>query len=907
MTARSHLSTAGLLRRQFLAGPGASIAVAVLVLVAAFLAIAVPRAVAALHTAALAEQLAALPADELDLTTETRAHPDAGPSASGTTLDDDVDAVWGHQEELLTGIRDALPQPLRGITGAPLASLVMGPVRAVVPGATPSSPVYRVLPGFDPRFREHAVLTSGDWPAPVDGPLDGTAAVEIVLADAVAERMEWELGEERFIGFGAVNQPLRLVGTIAPADADAGFWTHVPTALEPSVVDNGLAPPEITAAAFVDATAWTAFSQVNLPVIMQAWIPCCPNASPPTRPRGSWASSASSRAACRRSAPANAVGWVSTVGEVGFLSGLGAALGEAAVAAAASDAVLATIASGPIGVMIAVLVLGARVVFERRRAGLELAAARGASVGQLRGILAMEGLAIGVPAAIVGGAVGMLAVDADAGAGGWLLAAAFAVTPAVLLVASAPALSPLRRARADLGGAGRGRFRWIGELLVVLLAAAAVVLLLRRGLATSAAQTGVDPLLAAVPLLLSLVACIVVLRLYPIPLARLVRATAARPGLVPFLGSARALRDPSAGLVPVLAVVVGVSVAVFSVGAARHRARRHRPLGGRAGRGGCRGLRPAVHARAARRVPRGARASRRSRPSTRPAGRSSAIDGRQRSTTLIVIDTAEMRAVQAGRADATPLPEALAATPAATACPCCSRRLVDGLVASADDVGARRRAVPGRRPSSTSTTAYSPRGDWVLMDRAERRAVHRHARAAGRARATSRRARMSQRSPPRSPTIAGAGRDRGHARRASPRSSPRDRPRGLVTALVAAIVLASLLTALAIVLTLVVGPPGARAAAAAARPRSASVAAASGRSWPGRSAPVAVVAVVGRRAARRRAAVRRAAGRRPARVHRRRRPAGRRVRPVADHGRARGLGARRPRSRPPRHPASATA
>ena len=170
MTARSHLSTAGLLRRQFLAGPGASVAVAVLVLVAAFLAIAVPRAVAALHTAALAEQLAALPANELDLTTETRAYPDAGPSASGTTLDDDVDAVWGRQEA--AGLpASAMPFPSRcaGITGAPLASLVMGPVRAVVPDATPSSPVYRVLPGFDPRFREHAVLTSGDWPAPVDG------------------------------------------------------------------------------------------------------------------------------------------------------------------------------------------------------------------------------------------------------------------------------------------------------------------------------------------------------------------------------------------------------------------------------------------------------------------------------------------------------------------------------------------------------------------------------------------------------------------------------------------------------------------------------------------------------------------------------------------------------------------
>ncbi|BDZ55609.1 hypothetical protein GCM10025870_26820 [Agromyces marinus] len=55
-----------------------------------------------------------------------------------------------------------------------------------------------------------------------------------------------------------------------------------------------------------------------------------------------------------------------------------------------------------------------------------------------------------------------------------------------------------------------------------------------------------------------------VLRAYPIPLTFLVGRMARRTGLVPFLGAARALRDPAAGLVPVLAVVVGTSVAVAS-------------------------------------------------------------------------------------------------------------------------------------------------------------------------------------------------------------------------------------------------------------------------------------------------------------------------------------------------------
>ena len=109
---------------------------------------------------------------------------------------------------------------------------------------------------------------------------------------------------------------------------------------------------------------------------------------------------------------------------------------------------------------------------------------------------------------------------------------------------------------------------------------------------------------------------------------------------------------------PVLAVVVGVSVTVFSS-----------VLLGTVTSG--------VEAAAAHRV--GADASVAGTPLTRtarrdrdvpgvdaiapvysPRGTSVSIDGRERTSTLVVVDVAEMRAVQDGRADATPLPAALA-------------------------------------------------------------------------------------------------------------------------------------------------------------------------------------------------------------------------------------------------------
>ncbi|MEF3403386.1 FtsX-like permease family protein [Agromyces sp. CCNWLW203] len=804
---RSRLSAAGLLRRQFFAGPVASIMLALLVTAGALLATAVPRAVAAMHTAALEQSLAEFPAREIDVLTSSRNLPELGASSGGTSLDPEIDAVWGAQEQRMLDIRDDMPGLLARVTGEPLTALVAGPTKASVPGAASGSTSYQLFTAFDPRIREHIALTGGEWPATLTGPVPGDSPLEIVLADAVAEEMEWELGEDRSIPIGTTPHDVRLVGTFAATDADDGFWTHLPqVALEPSVAYTPGGYIEITGLGFADPVSWTALQESNLPTSMDAWFPTMPD-----RIRAAESAELvtqlgefTSRVFVLGSGSWEY--WFATVGEVAFTSGLTDALNEAAAAASASDAVLATIASGPIGVMVAVLVLGARVVFERRRTGLELAAARGASPGQLRGILALEGLAIGVPAAIVGGLLGSLLVAADAGAGGWAVAALFALVPAVLLVAAEPGLSPLRRARADLGRPSSGRLRWMAELLVAVLAITAVVLLYRRGLATSAAATGVDPLLAAVPLLLSLLACLVVLRVYPIPLAMLVRRTARRVGLVPFLGSARALRDPSAGLVPVLAVVVGVSVAVFSsvlLGTVQSGVERaaDAQVGADAAVGGTPftleqlGDFEAVPGVAAIAPVYSAKATK------------VTADGRSRSSTLIVIDTEEMRQVQQGRDGATPLPAGLDANDADDVPVLLSKTVADFVsgadTAELDGEGFDSLGVVDGR------TAFSPRSNWVLMDAANakpftatlvpRTVLVRFDDGTSAAAAEEITTALA----------AIAGDDAVIVTPDELLAELRERPttQGLVISLVVAIVLASLLTALAIVLTLVVGRP----------------------------------------------------------------------------------------------------
>ena len=478
MTARhhSHLSSAGLLRRQFLAAPVASILLALLVLAGALLATAVPRAVAAMHTTALGERLDEYPARELDVLNSTRGQPGLGPSASGTTLPEDVDDVWGGHEERLSDIRSVMPEPLAAVTGDPLTVLFSGPSNALPEGAAGGGIAYQLFTGFDPRLREHVTLTSGEWPevlvgSPASDPEidDGFAGppppvptdepIEIVFAEPVADEMGWKLGEVRTLAVGAERQGVRLVGTFDAVDPDDGFWTHVPVALEPSVAFSPDGSLRITGLGFADPNSWAAYVQTQAQSTMDSWFPTLPD-----RVRAD--QSAELRAAVDEfTSEAYPLGpgfgdfAFSTVGDVTFSSGLSEALESAAIAAGATDAVLATVASGPIGVMVAVLLLGARVVFERRRTGLELAAARGASDGRLRGILALEGLVIGVPAALLGGALGMILVPADAGSGGWIIAVVFALTPLALLVASVPALSPLRRARADVRVRGGGRHR----------------------------------------------------------------------------------------------------------------------------------------------------------------------------------------------------------------------------------------------------------------------------------------------------------------------------------------------------------------------------------------------------------------------------------------------------------------
>lgn len=238
---------------------------------------------------------------------------------------------------------------------------------------------------------------------------------------------------------------------------------------------------------------------------------------------------------------------------------------------------LATVEIGLLVAALAVVGLLAALVADRRREAIALARSRGASSTQVLAAQAAEAILLAAPVAGAAYLLASLVVDGRAGPLPAVSVAAFVAATAALFVALAagPAARavPLE-AREDAAARLPSPRRLAVEGLVVVLSLLGVQLLRRRGL-SGGEDGGVDPYLAAVPVLLALAAGVVALRGYPLPLALLSRLAARRRDLVPALGTRRVARRPGATGIPLLVVVLAISVAVFAAVEAKTIARGH--------------------------------------------------------------------------------------------------------------------------------------------------------------------------------------------------------------------------------------------------------------------------------------------------------------------------------------------
>ncbi|MFB7285697.1 FtsX-like permease family protein, partial [Actinacidiphila glaucinigra] len=241
--------------------------------------------------------------------------------------------------------------------------------------------------------------------------------------------------------------------------------------------------------------------------------------------------------------------------------GLAERLGPFVAERTAAQPLILVAAVGVGTVAVVVLLMAAGLSANRRRAEFTLLRARGISMSALTGRLLAESAVVAVPSAAAGLALALFLLPTERASLAVWSATAVAVlaTVSLPLRAAATARRPRPGQREDIVAARPSRRRTVAELAVVLVVTGAVVALRQRG----TADGGADILTAAAPVLLAVVTALVLLRLYPWPVRLLARPFARLNGAVLHLGLARAGRAPSTTALPLLAVLVALTVTSF--------------------------------------------------------------------------------------------------------------------------------------------------------------------------------------------------------------------------------------------------------------------------------------------------------------------------------------------------------
>jgi putative ABC transport system permease protein len=217
---------------------------------------------------------------------------------------------------------------------------------------------------------------------------------------------------------------------------------------------------------------------------------------------------------------------------------------------------------------LAVLLLAARMVAMRRSAEITVIRARGGSLWQIAVGTGRDAALLCVPAAVIAAVLAIVLVpgagsaQGAGSAGGWwppLAVAAFAVLAPALIAAWQ---HRLRRRRIAFSLVPRRGTRLVMEAALVAASVAGIVVAREQG---PQAGSGVNFYTSSAPVLVAIPVVIVVLRLYPLVLRGLLRASLRSSRAPAFLGLARASRTASlTPALPAIALILALTVAAFA-------------------------------------------------------------------------------------------------------------------------------------------------------------------------------------------------------------------------------------------------------------------------------------------------------------------------------------------------------
>ena len=526
------------------AGWAAALLVCLLVTLTVFLVALVPRMFSAVTTAELRHQLSAAPPEQLNL---TGSGPIGLPSVSNAT----AETLLGPTDAAIAKMSSQLPRPLRDGIGAPDWLL-----RSVgIAGSTPKSPsVLAISLAIDLNWAHHVRFVSGEEPRAferVSTQDENPNPIEIALSSRTAASIGVEAGDVLDSGIG----PYLVSGIYEPSTADDSYWRHATDLNSPIELRRPGEPGKIQASAFVNPGTIVGLREIFASGTITAWAPIDPNA---------YSYADLDQLSMQSGILVASLRDLPDFGRLGFSTALPELLERARQAVSAMSALIALAASGLLGMLIATYALSIQALLRRRHLALGLLSARGAAPAQLRGVAVLEAALVALPGSALAIAAAALVVPERVGLEGWLPPVALALTP-LLMAGWLVAPGSLRESRRDIAVRSSFALRWVIEVSVAGAAAIALVLLQRRGLVASSDITGIDPLLAATPLLLAVTAGLIALRLYPLAMRMTLAMARARSAPVWAVGSARAVREPAIGSIATLALAIGVTIVVFTI------------------------------------------------------------------------------------------------------------------------------------------------------------------------------------------------------------------------------------------------------------------------------------------------------------------------------------------------------
>ncbi|QNS06201.1 FtsX-like permease family protein [Streptomyces xanthii] len=564
--------TAPWVRTRLRTAPGAAAALGVLVLLAAFLAAAFPRAVAGYEDDGLRRTVAELPPHRAVLAVTT-AEPGIGrpDSERAQLLREDV-------------VRDAF-RTVHGLLPAPFevdAHASSYGVRST--NALAADETWLPRPDRRPaRFQLYAQGALAGHATEVTGRLPRKVAaaseVEAAVTGPVAERMRLKPGSVLHLPAGGEKRiTVRITGVVTPDDPAGGYWG----------IDTLLRTPELKHEDPRDPESpryWLAgliLPPDAAPVLLQTdgkpeqYLQYLPDGSDLTasdlpRLRGMLANMTAGQGLLKAREATNAP-------YTFIASGLGDALTSYERLRSGISPVVSVAAYGTATVACIVLLMAGGLGADRRRGEFALLRSRGASLKGIAGRLGAESAVVAVPAAALGCFLAVRTTDHGTLPPAVLGAAAVAVLACAALPVRALFAHRTVRMQAerdDVATARPSARRTVAELTVLVLAIGAIVALRRRGTGEG------DSLVALAPVLVGVVAAFLLVRLYPLPLRRLTGPMSRLRGAVGYLSLARAGRaQAGAGtaVLPLLALLTALTTAAFGgsvlagIDAARNRA-----------------------------------------------------------------------------------------------------------------------------------------------------------------------------------------------------------------------------------------------------------------------------------------------------------------------------------------------